>query len=101
MNQAIQFSRLRKFDIHNIDKIKYGEFTYDFIRAAEVGYQVDPDQMKIEKTKFKLFYDDKTLDYIKKRVDVFSKDDIYKIGKVFQKSNTEVMSRKVYKLNVI
>ncbi|MDP7196534.1 MAG: hypothetical protein QF864_10135, partial [SAR202 cluster bacterium] len=46
LNQAIQFSRLRKFDIHNIDKIKYGEFTYDFIRAAEAGYQVDPDQIK-------------------------------------------------------
>ena len=56
--------------------------------------------MKIEKTKFKLFHDDKTLDYIKKRVDVFSKDDIYKIGKVLQRSNVEVMSRKVYKLNL-
>ena len=99
LNQAIQFSRLRKFDIHNIDKIKYGEFTYDFIMAAKTGYQVDPVQMKIKKTKFKLFHDDKTLDYIKNRIDLFSKDDIYKIGKVLQKSNTEVMSRKVYKLN--
>ena len=68
--------------------------------AAKTGYQVDPVQMKIKKTKFKLFHDDKTLDYIKKRVDLFSKDDIYKIGKVFQKSNVEVMSRKVDKLNL-
>ena len=67
--------------------------------AAESGYQVDPVQMKIKKTKFKLFHDDKTLDYIKKRIDLFSKDDIYKIGKVFKKSNTEVMSRKAYKLH--
>ena len=100
LNQAIQFSRLRKLDIHNINKIKYGEFTYDFIMAAEIDYQVDPIQMKIKKTKFKLFHDDKTLDYIKKRIGLFSKDDIYKIGKVFQKSNIEVMSRKVDKLNL-
>ena len=66
LNQAIQFSHLRKFDMRNLNKIKYGEFTYDFIRASESGYQVDPNQMKIEKTKFKLFHDDKTLDYIKK-----------------------------------
>ncbi|MDP7195808.1 MAG: hypothetical protein QF864_06405, partial [SAR202 cluster bacterium] len=99
LNQAIQFSRLRKLDIHNINKIKYGEFTYDFIMAAEIDYQVDPIQMKIKKTKFKLFHDDKTQDYIKNRIDLFGKDDIYKIGKVLQRSNTEVMSRKVYKLN--
>ena len=40
------------------------------------------------------------VNYIKKRVDLFSKDDIYKIGKVFKKSNIEVMNQKVYKLNL-
>jgi len=100
LNQAIEFSRLRKLDIYNINKVKYAEFTYDFVRAAESGYQVEPSKMKIEKTKFKLLHDDKTLDYIKKRVDSFSKDNIYKIGKMFQRTNMEVMSRKVYKSNI-
>ena len=99
MNQAIQFSRLRKLDIHNINKIKYGEFTYDFIMAAKTGYQIDPVQMKIKKTKFKLFHDDKTLNYIKKRINLYGKDN-HQIGKMLQRTNLEVMSRKVYKLNL-
>ena len=94
LNQAIQFSHLRKLDIHNLNKIKYGEFTYDFIRASESGYQVNPNQMKIKNTKFQLSHDDKTLDYIKKRIDLYGKDN-HQIGKMLQRTNLEVMSRKV------
>ena len=55
--------------------------------------------MKIEKTKFKLSHDDKTLDYIKKRIYLYGKDN-HQIGKMLQRTNMEVMSRKVYKLNL-
>ena len=65
---------------------------------SKFGYRADPNQMKIEKTKFKLSHDDKTLDYIKKLIDLYSKDDRYQIGKMFQRTNMEVMSRKIYKL---
>ena len=99
LDQAIQFSYLRKLDIYNVNKNKYGEFDFDFIMAAKKGYQVDPNQVKIKKTKFKLSHDNKTLEFIKNRLNLISKDEVYNIGKVFQKSNTEVMNRKVSKIN--
>ena len=43
--------------------------------------------------------DNKTLDYIKKRIDLYGKDN-HQIGKMLQRTNLEVMSRKVYKLNL-
>ena len=41
----------------------------------------------------------KTLYYIKKRIDLYGKDN-HQIGKMLQRTNLEVMSRKVYKLNL-
>jgi len=99
LNQATQFSYLRKFDIRNLNKIKYGEFTYDFIRASELGYQVDPNEMKIKKTKFKLSHDNKTLDYINKRIDLYGNKN-HQIGKMLQRTNLEVMSRRISKINL-
>ena len=47
---------------------------------------------------FKLSHDDKTLHYIKKRMDFWNKYNLYEqgIGKIYQKTNMEMMSRKVY-----
>jgi len=99
INQAIQFSQLRKFDIHNINTIKYGDFTFDFIKAAQSGYQADPSQIKITRTQFKFVHDPESLDYIQKRLGCWDGNTLTGIGKLFQKTNMELMSRKVYPEN--
>ena len=98
LNQVIKFSRLRKFDINNINETKSDAFTYDFVAAAKVGYKVDPKQVKIKKAVFKFSHDDKTLHYIKERMDFWNKYVQYEqgLGKIYQKTNMEMMSRKVY-----
>ena len=56
LNQAIQFSHLRKLDIHNLYEIKYGEFTYDFVKASESGYQVNPNQIVVNNRRVNLLF---------------------------------------------
>ena len=95
IKQAVNFSRLRKFDIHNIHATKEGQFTFDFLEAAKSGYQINPSALKTGKVRFKFYHDMDSLNYIENRMECWGKDTLPEIGKLLQKTNLELMAHKV------
>ncbi len=93
--QAVTFSKLRKFDVDNLDAPAYADFTYDFIEAARSGYRMHPDSIKTDRTKYCFSYDPDTLGYIQTRMDCWGGGTLAEFGKLLQKTNMELMSRTV------
>ncbi len=95
VKQAIQFSRMRKFDPIDMTSPKKGIFTFDFMKAQKKGYQVNPAEYRSEPLEMVFYHDQKTLDFIKSRLDSWGGQTVAQFGKVFQKTNMELMSRHV------
>lgn len=101
VEQAIEFRKLRAFDLKNIKTIKEGIFTFDFIKAGTYNYEIDPAEFKISKTKYKFYHDNDDLVIIQRWIDSWGMSTIHQIGKLFQKSNALVMRRKVCEVNQV
>jgi radical SAM superfamily enzyme YgiQ (UPF0313 family) len=93
ISQAVDFSKLRKFDIHDLKSIKKGEFDYDFIAASTRGYEVSPQEIKIKKSKIKFFYDKKSLELIEDKIRLWTSELEIDYGKFYQKSSLHLMQR--------
>lgn len=94
VHEAVAYSQLRKLAMGDLHDVKVGEFHYDFIRAAEHGFMVDPEAFQCETLRIEFYYDDATLAYIKTRLDCYGGKDIGQIGKLLQKTNLQLMNRK-------
>lgn len=65
VEQAIEFSRLHKFNFANYEKELEGRFSYDFITAAKEGFRVLPNEIGIPPARIGFFFDDRAKDGIK------------------------------------
>lgn len=98
IDQAVEFSKLRRFNLNDLEKAKEAEFSFDFIDAEKYRYEVNPAEFKIEKARYRFYYDDKDLLTIQKLIDNWGRDTLHQVGKVFQKNNLLLMRRKVYRI---
>ena len=95
VEQAVEFSQLRKFDFNNTQDVKHGHFSFDFIEAGKLGYEVDPRDLRIDQVTYDFFHDQETLDFAHARLGFWGKNTLSSVGKILQKTNMELMSRKV------
>jgi len=93
VDQAAQFSELRKFDPRKIDEERTGLFDFDFIQAGENGFRVDPTNARIEPTTITFQHKDSDLPLIHSTLAKWTDEHGINFGKVFQKGNLKVMAR--------
>ncbi len=95
VHQAIRFSRMRKFDATTTSDPVAAHFTFDFIRAQEEGFRVDPDQFKIDDTIIEFYYGEEKLTYINLCLNKWRTDTGVNFAKLYQRSNLRIMERDV------
>ena len=64
LNEAISFSKLRKFNPENYQRDLTGKFSFDFITAKSCNYQVLPEEVSIKNSKMRFFFNDVAKDEI-------------------------------------
>jgi len=97
VTQAIEYCRLKRFNLDGYKERKVGVFTFDFIRAAEDGHKIkiDPKEIMTEERQYCFYYEDKDLEEIEKLIELWGTDTPRQIGKMYQRNNLMRMSRKV------
>ena len=95
VEEGIRFSRLRRFDHLSYKSETSGEFTFDFLKAEELGYEVDPSTLKTARVRLKAYYDSDDLETIGRLVDMYGIQTMRQIGKLFQRNNLLLMKRAV------
>ena len=95
INELFKFSYMRRFDLKNIEVIKEGEFAFDFIEAAKFGYEIDHADFKINPTKYRFDYNEDDKFRIQCLIDQWGIETLQQIGKLCQKSNLLLLSRRV------
>jgi hypothetical protein len=98
IEEAVEFSKLRKFDLNKLNSEKEGYFTYDFIESGKFGYEYDPVKYRIEKTKFRFFHSTEDLKIIQNLMNRWGTETLHQIGKLFQKNNLLLMDRQATKI---
>ncbi|MFC2071739.1 cobalamin-dependent protein [Chloroflexota bacterium] len=66
IEQAVEFSKLRKFNMDNYERDLEGRFCYDFITTSKKGFQVLPREVKITTARVRFFFEEQAkteLDY--------------------------------------
>ncbi|MBN2210040.1 MAG: radical SAM protein [Sedimentisphaerales bacterium] len=99
LDQAVTFSRLTKFNPYHLDQTPQGEFTFDFISARNEGFQINPADIRSERTLYRFVYDADTLDYIRTRMACWGGENIAQLGKLLQKTNLQLINRRPEPLN--
>ena len=125
INEAIEFSKLRKFNPSNYRRELNGQFNFDFVRSKSEAFRVLPQEVAIETSELKFYFNDvakSEIDYairtwvlregtrreIRMPGDVaegletlFSKDATtrFNFGKFYHYSNLRVMNRSVAFVN--
>ncbi len=92
--QAVAFSRLTKFNPYHLDQTPQSEFTFDFIAAQREDFQVNPADIRTERTIYCFVYDADTLDYIRTRMACWGGENIAQLGKLLQKTNLQLINRR-------
>jgi radical SAM superfamily enzyme YgiQ (UPF0313 family) len=95
IEQGVEFSRLTRFDLDNYRTATEGEFNFDFLKAEQLGYEVDPGQLKVDSFRITASYDDGDLATIQRVTELWGTETLHQIGKLFQKHNMLRMRRSI------
>ena len=99
VEQGIEFSKLTGFDVKNYRTANKGEFSFDFLKAEQLGYEVDPGELKVDSFRVTASYSDGDLAAIQRVTDLWGTETLRQIGKLFQKHNTLRMRRDVIEID--
>ena len=99
VEQGIEFSRLTRFDLENYKTANEGEFNFDFLKAEQMGYELDPAELKVDKLRVTASYSDDDLATIQRISELWGTATLHQIGKLFQKHNMLRMRRSVKEID--
>ena len=92
VQDAIRFSQLKRLDLSNIEGVKEGNFSLNFIKSQAVEGQV-PEQASGE-VEIQFFYDENSLQRVQGILSSWGTNSTPKLGKLFQKANLNVLDRR-------
>lgn len=95
LKETVQFCRLRNFDPGTIDSNIFGVFTYDFIEAAERGYAVDPEEVRIKPQRIRFHLSNGSLAIVEDLQRTWSAQSGGGWAKILHKSNLKRIERQV------
>ena len=92
VSEAINFSKLKKFDINNLYGIKKGFFTFDFLKAQKNNYKIDPTLITSVRREYVFKYQDSDVHKIKS---IIGDEDMNmkRLGKLYQRHNMMEVNR--------
>ena len=96
--EAITFSKLKKFNPNKPDEAFEEEFTFNFIEAAKKMYEIDPNEYRSAKVRYKFFYSPSTLNSIHRFTSRWGKNSLFENAKTLQKGNLMSMEKNVEEL---
>lgn len=91
--EVVEFCNLRRFDFKDL-KAREGTFNFDFMRAQDLEFQVDPETIR-NKVKIRFFYEDDDIELINYYFDFYENKDLFQIGRFIQQINWIKMKRKI------
>jgi len=91
VKECVLFSKLRKFDINNIDDEKKGFFSFDFVTASQNNYKLDPSLLVTNKQHYLFVYNEKDIRKLSAIID--RSFNMKKLGKLYQRHNLINMNR--------
>ena len=100
VEQGIEFSRLTRFDVKDYRTANEGNFSFDFQKAEQLGYEVDPSEIKIDRVKITASYSEDDLATIQRVTELWGTETWHQIGKLFQKHNMLRMKRGVIEIDL-
>ena len=71
------------------------DFTFDFMKAQDLGYYVNPIEIKVDATTYKFYYEEEDLSNIHQQISMTGIETLQQIGKLCQKGNLLVMNRRI------
>ena len=95
VEQGIEFSRLTRFDVKDYRTANEGNFSFDFQKAEQLGYEVDPSEIKIDRVKITASYSEDDLETIQRVTELWGTETLLEIGKLFKQYNMLRMRRDV------
>ncbi len=93
--EAIEFGRVRRFDLQDYETVREGAFSFDFLEAERRLFEVDPAEIKMAKTQYRFGYDKEEISTIQNLSDQYGTETLRQLGKLFQRNNLLLMKRKV------
>ena len=94
VQNSIRFSQLRRLDISNIDGVKEGSFSQDFIKMQVVEGRM-PIESASKEVEVQFYYDKNSLQRVQGILCSWGTDSLPKLGKLYQKANLNVLCRSV------
>ena len=80
VEQGIEFSRLTRFDLKDYRTANEGEFSFDFLKAEQLGYEVDPEEIKVDRVRITASYSEGDLATIQRVTDLWGTETLLEIG---------------------
>jgi len=99
VEQGIEFSRLTQFDLNNYSTANEGEFSFDFLKAEQLGYEVDPEEIKVDRVTITASYSEGDLAIIQRITDQWGTETLLQIGRLFKQYNMLRMRRDVIEID--
>ena len=94
VQNSIRFNQLRRLDISDIDGVKEGSFSQDFIKMQVVEGQM-PIESASKEVEVQFYYDKNSLQRVQGILCSWGTDSLPKLGKLYQKANLNVLCRSV------
>jgi hypothetical protein len=95
IEQGIEFSRLTQFDVNNYKSVNEGKFSFDFLKAEQLGYEVVPEEIKVDGVRITASYSEDDLEIIQRITDQWGTENLLQIGRLFKQNNMLRMRRDI------